>query len=253
MGHKGIFSAVFWVLVSILASGTASAQFNNSNQIGRGWKVKSKEDRPDKKEMTLKVRTAKHVTPEKLNAWVEETNYFKDILVDSLWYVGAGEPIEEKTALNMDRVYRLSMKLNNGKYIHVECLRKGLPEPSDMFCSRLMPVEKYDYDIKGSDSLWVSSQGRITQVYQYPSVDIDDKSIEICCDKDGNMVHSASIEFPMDGRAIVIYNDSMGNIISLTDDERYKTGTIVLVDFPEDGDPVYIVSDIGGWPIQKIQ
>ncbi len=252
MKHLRIFSTVFCVLVSIFISNTASAQFNHSNQIGRGWTERSKEDKQDKKDVGQQARVIKIENLRNSGIWTEETKYYEDIRMDSLWYVGVGNPISADKATRMDKVYRLSMKLSNGKYIHVECLERGAQKPSEKFCSRLLPVEKYDYDI-GADSTWVESEKFISQIYQYPSIDTNSKSMEIGCDKDGNTVHSASIEFMTDNRAIIIYNNSMGNMINLTASERYKAGTIVIVEFSKTGDPIYTVSDIGGWPIKIIQ
>lgn len=239
---------VISILVSYLIPNIAYCQFNSSNKIGQGWETESKESHQDKKDFKSQVKVVKIESTENINDWTAETKYYKDIKVDSLWYVGVGNPVNEKTALKMDTVYRLSMKMNNGKYIHVESLRKGLPTPSSMFKSRLLPIEKFDYS-DNLDSIWVEAQNNITQIYQYPSIG-NYKACELDYDKDNNLIQSESIEFTGDGRAIIIYNDSSGNIINLTDANRYKNGTIVVVDSLNEITPRYTVSDIGGWPIQ---
>lgn len=239
---------VIFMLASILMSISTHAQFNSNSQIGRGWKKELKENRQDKENRISQVKVVKIETLENINTWTAETKYFRDIQIDSLWYVGVGDPINEKTALKMDTVYRLSMKLNNGKYMHVESLSNGLPNPAQIFKSQLLPIEKFDYSTD-LDSMWVANQNYITQIYQYPSTG-NYKACELVYDRDNNLIHTESIEFITDGRAIIIYNDSMGNLINLTDTNRYKNGTIVIVDFSDGKSPLYTVSDIGGWPIQ---
>ena len=283
-----IFNVIVFVVSTYAQSptGIGTGWWQNTNEENKNNENK-KESGP-KVPAGMKVETKKIVKIEDLSnttGWIDETRYFKDIRMDSLWFVGVGKPISEKKALLMDTVYRMSMKLNNGKHIHVECLNHGKPLVSERLMSKLLPVEKYDYDIDG-DSSWIDSEKMITQIFQYPSVDNIHKSFEIGCDGDGTVVHSASIEYITDnslnyrdcgvsdsnsidvnysGRAvyktknfvsknnlaIIVYYDSNGNIVNLTNPLKYLDGTIVIADFKKN--PVFTVSDIGGWPIKKFQ
>lgn len=237
-----------YILVSFMTPNIIYSQYHSSNHIGQGWNAVAKETRRDKKDMNSQVKVVKIETIGNINDWTADTKYYRDIQVDSLWYVGVGSPIKEKNALKMDTVYRLSMKMNNGKYIHVESLCYGLPSSSTRFRSRLLPIEKYDYS-NDLDSTWVKAQNNITQIYQYPSTG-NRKACELDFDINNNLIHAESIDFTTDGKAIIIYSDSSGNIINLTDANRYKNGTIVVVDSLNEITPRYTVSDIGGWPIQ---
>lgn len=236
------------ILVSFMTPNIIYSQYHSSNQIGQGWNAVAKETQHDKKDMNFQAKVVKIEILENINDWTADTKYYRDIQVDSLWYVGVGSPINEKNAIKMDTVYRLSMKMSNGKYIHVESLRYGSPSPSIKFRSRLLPIEKYDYSAD-LDSTWVKAQNNITQIYQYPSTG-NRKACELDFDINNNLIHTVSIDFITDGKAIIIYSDSSGNIINLTDANRYKDGTIVVVDSLNEGSPRYTVSDIGGWPIQ---
>lgn len=248
MKNLRYITLVISILVSFMIPNIIYSQYHSSNHIGKGWNSESKEIKRDKKDLNSEVKIVKIETIENINDWTDDTKYYRDIGTDSLWYVGVGSPIKEKNALKMDTVYRLSMRMNNGKYIHVESLRYGSPSPSIKFRSRLLPIEKYDYS-DNIDFTWVESQNNIAQIYQYPSTG-NLKACELDCDIANNLIHTESIEFTTDGRAIIIYNDSMGNIINLTDANRYKNGTIVVVDSLNEVSPRYTVSDIGGWPIQ---
>lgn len=252
MRHILLLHVVLFGLMSILSMKTASAQINRNLGISSGWTDK----------LDSKKEKAKSITNQPINVkpiqilrnsygWTEETRYFEDICLDSLWYVGVGNPVSAREASKMEKVYRLSMKLNNGKYIHVECLSRGVQLTDEKFCSRLFPLENYDYDMV--DSAWVASEKCITQVYQYPSSDNNRKAIEISCDSEGNIAHSASIEFTAGCQAIIVYYNASGNIINLTNSKNYKDGTIVLVELDSDGGYTYTVTDIGGWPIKKFQ
>lgn len=280
MSHIKLLRLIAIIMVLISSSNLISAQYHNENSISFGYKAKtnvakgeiSKGSEKDKQVLQSSRNSTRIDEGWKFNGstlkkdnqfsksrlndghnsfylWTEASVYFNDIKQDSLWYVGIGEPIPAQKAAKMDTVYRMSKKLANGKYIHVECLSNNVQKSSEKFCSRLLPVDRYDYDADKGLS-WEKIDKNISQIYQYPSAD-GTKAMEIACDSDGKLIHSSSIEFPSRTRAIIMYYDSEGNIINLTDSKRYKNGTIVLIDFLNNEDPVCTVTDIGGWPIKK--
>lgn len=245
-----LLPVILFVLMVALSSGEGYTQIFKSTGIGSGWEQKKEVDKEKKKsDGPIRVKTVEELTGS--NAWTDETRYFEDIRLDSLWYVGVGNPIPERMAAKMDKVYRMSMKLDNGKYIRVQCIGRGISHPSDRFNSLLLPAEIYDYDSE-LVAPWSDSENLITDICQYPALDNKTKALEMAYDAEGNVVRSASFEFPEADRALVVYYDCKGNIVNLTDPRKYKRGTIVIVDFNQ-GEMDYTVADLGGWPIVKVK
>lgn len=186
--------------------------------------------------------------------WTTDTIYYSDLVKEGLWYKGSGKPISKKTANNLDQAYRMTMRINNGRYLHVESLKKGQLSPSHIFQSYLLPIDRYDYDPAFfNDSVWLTNQQRIAQVYLTPSLDGSSIISERCYDNDQSIIHTMSIERIEPFKAIATYHNPDGLLINLTNSTHYDAGTIVIIEWEDTITlPKTIVADRSGWPIKTI-
>lgn len=186
--------------------------------------------------------------------WENDTVYYKELIREGTWYKGCGSAVNPENINAEDTVYRLTMKLNNGKYMHVETFKGGKKISSDLYKAFIVPSDLQDYDIEEdmiSNPNWIDSQKNIVEVFLIPSSDLNSVIAEKAYDEGQKIVHIANIEKISDQKAVVCYFDSQGNILNLTDPKRYDYGTIAIYEWDKDYNSKITITDLSGWPIAK--
>lgn len=187
--------------------------------------------------------------------WENDTLYYKNITREGLWYQGMGNSLKPGEITAEDTIYRFTMKLDNGNYMHVEALKGGKKITSEIFRAFISPFNLKEYDIDEdiiSNSEWIDSQNNIVEVFLIPSSDLNSVIAEKAYDNEHKIVHTANIENITDQKAVVCYFNSQGNILNLTNPMRYDFGTIAIYEWNHDNNSKITITDLSGWPIAKL-
>lgn len=181
---------------------------------------------PFKVKATIEGMIAKDVS-------LADTVYYLNIIRNSSWYEGIGEPIQADNLPTDSRYYRMTQKTPGGKYLHVESLHNGNPIYSEAFVpfilgSRFGKEDEYfDYDKNyySVDPNWIAECNFVTETFLTPSVDGVDAVLEKAYNRNGDLMYFAVITKPESGNYIFSYIDNSGQLVNLADWERYRFGT----------------------------
>ncbi|MBO4315679.1 MAG: hypothetical protein J5867_06945, partial [Prevotella sp.] len=148
------------------------------------------------------------------------------------WYEGLGAPISKDVAHHLPVYYKLSMKNDNGHWLHVEAMHQD--SLTDQHGQETYVLDKRN-DKDESSKEWREKLNTVAQWLFIADLEGNEVMEERAYDKEGNLVYSFIPVRNADGRVIGSYNDAWGLPVDMRENKDNTYGSVVCITYDHCG------------------
>lgn len=244
----------------LLITATALAQVGRGGSIGSSIRGRSVETGRtslfDRGEAQAPVRSfVENKDLRTSDRWEADTVCYRHVRRVNSWLVGQGEPLPKDSLRGDAPFFRLTRRTPAGHYLRAEYVGRGRgQEPAEFRSLLSVASDSYDYaDRERSDlRLYLDGHSDIVRMDFVPSADGERVQMELAYARDGRQVHVLTLERIDSDRAVGFYMKPDGDLLTLTDADRYVGPTGVVIEYDAEGGYRSITPiDSEAWPIAR--